>query len=407
MNPVERSRASSFSKIKFRKRGIGGLLSLALLASTQSVQAAELKIGEDAGLTAGIGLRTSYTSAKNGAPNGTSRSNDFNVENARLFLTGHYKNTIKATFNTERNAATDSIRVLDAFVQFEPMPEFNIWAGRLLPPQDRANGYGPFYALPWSYPGIVSGYPQIENGRDNGVMVWGKPFGGKMTYSFGAFEGHNKAVGYSAHKDKLAFSGRLVAHLWDPEPAPAHLAGGWFGGSKDILSIGIAGYQQSQGVGSAARPGELKIWNADLLMEKKLAFGVPTLELAYYKYNLNVLDCGSGEPGAPACPAVPAGGTAPANSGGIVDGKAWLIGAGFLIPTKVGWGQFQPFVRYQKFDRSVSNTTVKSTDFGVNYLIAGPKAKITAMYTKGDDNRITPVAAQSNNQFTLGVQLMY
>lgn len=405
MKPQLRPTARRLSKKISRYRTAKSLAVLALLAAWQSAQAAELKLGDDAGLTAGIGLRASYTNAKRGAPDGVSRSNDFNVENARVFLTGHYKKTITATLNTERNNVTDQVRIMDAYVGFEFMPEFNIWAGRLLPPQDRANGYGPFYALPWSYPGVVSNYPQIENGRDNGAMVWGKPFGGKLTYSFGAFEGHNKSAGYSAQKDKLAFSGRLVAHLLEPEPAPAHLAGGWFGG-KDLLSIGIAGYTQSEGVGVAAAPGKLRIWNADLLFEKKLAFGVPNVELAYYKYNLGTLDCGSGEPGAPACPAVPVGGTAPNNSGGIVDGKALLAGVGFLIPQKVGWGQFQPFARFQKFDRSVSKTTVKSTDIGVNYLINGPKAKITAMYTKGSDTRVA-VATRDTNQFLLGVQLMY
>jgi hypothetical protein len=184
-----------------------------------------------------------------------------------------------------------------------------------------------------------------------------------MTYSLGAFEGHNKAAGYSAQSDKLAFSGRLVAHILDPEPAPAHLSGGWYGGSKDILSLGIAGYTQKDGVGIVGTPaqkGHLNIWNADLLFEKKLGFGVPTLELAYYKYKLGARDCGSGEPGAPACPAIPPGATGPANSGGIADGKALLVGAGFLIPTVVGWGQFQPFTRYQKFDRSASATPLRS-----------------------------------------------
>jgi hypothetical protein len=170
MNFREMLHPKHASKNGFLERTASGLISLGLLATMHTTQAAELKIGDDAGLTAGIGLRTSYTSAKNGAPNGTSRSNDFNLENTRLFLSGHYKNTIKATFNVERNA-NDGVRVLDAIAQFEPMPEFNVWMGRMPPPQDRANGYGPFYALPWSYPGVVSGYPQIENGRDNGVMV--------------------------------------------------------------------------------------------------------------------------------------------------------------------------------------------------------------------------------------------
>jgi hypothetical protein len=198
----------------------------------------------------------------------------------------------------------------------------------------------------------------------------------------------------------------LVAHILDPEPAPAHLSGGWYGGSKDILSLGLAGYTQNDGVGTAAAPGKLNIWNADLLFEKKLAFGVPTLELAYYKYKLGARDCGSGEPGAPACPALPPGATGPANSGGMADGKAFLVGGGFIIPVTVGWGQFQPFLRYQKFDRSVSATTVKSTDFGVNYLVNGPKVKVSAMYTKGNDTRLA-VASRDTNQFTLGVQLQY
>ena len=180
MEPVERSRASSFSKTKFRKKSVQTLCSLALLAAMQPAHAAELKLGDDSGVSIGFGIRTSYTSRENGAPNGTSRSNDFAIENARLFLSGHYGKIFKATFNTERQGGPaasggDSIRVMDAIAQFEFMPEFNIWMGRMLPPSDRANLYGPFYALPWSYPGVASNYPNLAVGRDNGVMVWGKP----------------------------------------------------------------------------------------------------------------------------------------------------------------------------------------------------------------------------------------
>jgi hypothetical protein len=345
-----------------------------------------------------------------GAPNGTSRSNDFAIEQARLFMSGSYGKIIKGTFNIEGTAgnntpfgtSSDTFRVLDGIVQFEFAPEFNIWMGRFLPPQDRANGYGPFYALPWTYPLTVSGYPQIENGRDNGAMIWGKPFGGKLVYSMGAFEGHNKLAGYSGASDKLAYSGRLVWHVLDPEPAPAHLAGGWFGGSKDLLSIGLAGYTQQDGVGSAAAPGKLTIWNTDLLFEKKFSIGVPTVELAYYQYKLGALDCNSGVPGAPVC--FPAGPNT--NSGGMADGKAWMGGLGFLFPQKIGWGQFQPFIRYQEFKRSVGSTTRKETDFGINYIIKGPNAKISAMYTKFDDNAL-PVLVRELDRFILGVQLQY
>jgi len=377
----------------------------AFATATPSFGAAEFKLGDNAGVTAGFGLRTSYTTRERGAPNGTSDSNDFALENVRLYLGGHYGNVIKGTFNTERAggpAATggDSVRVMDAIAQFEFTPLFNVWLGRMLPPSDRPNLYGPFFALPWSYPGVASNYPNLAVGRDNGAMIWGKPFGGKVTYSVGAFEGHNKVAGLSGQSDKLLYAGRLHVNILDPEPAPAHYLGGTYGGSKDILSIGVAGFTQKDGVGTAITPGKLSIWSADLLFEKKFSFGVPTIELGYYQHNLGALDCGSGEPGAlPFCP----GGD---NVGGQTDGKAVLAGAAWLIPGVVGWGQFQPFVRWQRFERTVSGTDNKALDVGLNYVIKGPNAKITAMYSKFEDTRM-PVAVQEVKQFVIGVQLQY
>ena len=337
MEPTGRSRKHSFSNRFFRKSAVSALFSLAMLATTQQAQAgAELKISDDAGINLGMGLRTSYTSAKNGAPNGTSRSNDFALDNIRLYMNGHYGDVIKATFNTERTgsgsgAAKDSVRVMDAIAQFEFMPEFNIWMGRLLPPSDRSNLDGPFYIMPWSYPGVVSNYPNLAVGRDNGVMVWGKPLGGKLVYSVGAFKGHNKTAGLSGASDRLLYAGRLAFNILDPEPAPAYYTGSWYGGAKDILTVAVSGNVQSDGVGTAAQKGDLKVWSSDVLFEKKFSFGVPTLEGAYYKYNLGARDCGSGEPGSPACSV-----TSVDNIGGQVDGKAYLFGAGFLFPQKVG-----------------------------------------------------------------------
>lgn len=376
----------------------------AFTLSMGTAQAAEFKLGDDAGLTAGIGLRTSYTSQKLGAPNGTSRSNDFALDNMRLYLGGHYGKILKATFNTERTggaaaAGGDSVRVMDAIAQLEFMPEFNVWMGRMLPPSDRANLYGPFFALPWSYPGVASNYPNLAVGRDNGMMVWGKPLAGKLVYSFGAFEGHNKHAALSGASDKMLFAGRLAFNFWDAEPAPAHYTGGWYGGSKDILTLAVAGMSQKDGVGTLAAPGNLSIWSTDFLFEKKFALGVPTIEAAYYKYDLGAVDCGSGEPGAVACPVAD-------NVGGQVDGKAYLVSGAFLFPQKIGWGQLQPYVRFQKYERTLSNTTNKALDVGVNYIIKGPNAKVSLTYSKFEDSR---VAAPRNDidQVVLGIQLQY
>ena len=149
-----------------------------------------------------------------------------------------------------------------------------------------------------------------------------------------------------------------------------------------------------------AAPGDLKIWSADFLFEKKFGIGVPTFEAAYYKYDLGgAVDCGSGEPGSTACPAGD-------NIGGQVDGKSYLVGAAFLFPQRVGMGQFQPFVRYQKFERTLSATDNKAFDLGVNYIIKGPNAKVSFVYSKFEDSRL---AAPQNDvkQFMVGVQLQY
>ena len=78
---------------------------------------------------------------------------------------------------------------MDAAAQFEFSPKFNIWAGRFLPPSDRANMYGPYYAHHWAVftDGVQDGYPGIFQGRANGAMYWGQF--GKVKVSGGGFDG--------------------------------------------------------------------------------------------------------------------------------------------------------------------------------------------------------------------------
>ena len=75
--------------------------------------------------------------------------------------------------------------------RFEISPKFNIWAGRFLPPSDRANLYGPYYSHHWAVysDGIQNGHPFVFQGRDNGVAYWGDF--GKVKVSAGAFDGQS------------------------------------------------------------------------------------------------------------------------------------------------------------------------------------------------------------------------
>lgn len=389
---VSESKARRLHKLRASVAGVLGALTLAVTIGGP-VQAAEFKLSDEAGVTAGLGLRTSFTSTEAGAGNGIDRSKNFAAESTRLFFSGHYGKVIKGTLNFEKTGAggnTDN--VLDAYVGFEFSDAFNIWFGHFLPPQDRGNGYGPYYATPWDFPLLVSRYPNIQNGRDDGVAFWGKLLNNKLVWAGGIFEGNRGGAGTATFaKHDLAFSGRLAYNIWDPEPAPAYLSGGWYGGSKDILTVGLGAFTQKNGVGTVATPSDLDIWNLDVLFEKKFSMGVPTLEGAYYEYKANVAD------------AV------------IIPGKAYLVGAAFLFPAKVGWGQFQPFYRYQslKPDSSVLPGTpeMKKHDFGVNYIIKGPNAKISLQYSKAENYNYgfagPSAPGTERDQFVIGAQLVY
>ncbi|OYW26975.1 MAG: hypothetical protein B7Z51_09485, partial [Methyloversatilis sp. 12-65-5] len=76
-------------------------------------------------------------------------------------------------------------------------------------------------------------------------------------------------------------------------------------------------------------------------MQTRLSDGaVVTLEGAWYDYDTDgVADISPADPG---CSHV-------TNCGGAVQGDAWLVTAGYLFPTKIGIGRFEPHVRYQEF----------------------------------------------------------
>lgn len=400
----------SSSNTGFRRRHyIGAFVAAAMLAtsSTGALAGAEFKLGEDSSLNLGLGLRTSFTSTENGASNGSSYSNAFSAENTRVYMSGSLNKYIKSTFNFDRAngaSSTSGLQMIDGIAQFEFTEGFNVWMGRMLPPSDRANLYGPFYTSAWSFPTVASfgvGMNGGVAGRDDGATVWGNLLDSKFAYSFGAFNGHNRVAGGSNAGHKLMYTGRVQYSFLDAETG--YYRNGTYLGDKNIFTIGGSYQNQANGVGVAARPGDLKISNVDVLYETKTSGGyVPTLEGAYYKYSLGVVDFNSGETGAPAAPAL---GTN-FNNGGYVSGKSYLGTFALLFPQKVGWGQFQPFVRYQRLDRDVTQTSNKATDFGVNYIIKGFNAKVSAVYTKLDDSRLA-AATRKSDQFLLGVQLQY
>src|SRR4030095_36548 len=122
-------------------------------------------------VTVGAGLQTSFV---HNSPRSGTATDQLVLNSIRLYVNGTASENIKFMFNTEY-ARNNRVGVLDAVARLEMSPKFNIWAGRFLPPSDRANLYGPYYSHHWNVytDGVQDGYPFVATGRSNGVTYWG------------------------------------------------------------------------------------------------------------------------------------------------------------------------------------------------------------------------------------------
>ena len=347
-----------------------------------------ITFGEDKSVSIGLGMRGSFSSVENGAPNGTSYSQDFSLDSARIYLSGSLNKYIKGMLNTEKDIAGEGFQPIDANVQFTITPELSIWAGRFLSPSDRANMAGPYYSLGGGYwSGIASryGYNGGYIGRDDGVAVVGNVLGGKLGYAFGAFEGNTEfkiapppASSDTANRtgsDGLMYAGRLQYDFWDAEPG--YYGTGNYLGGKDILAIGLAGRAQKNGAYSTTATGDYSSYSVDFLLEKKgVGPGALSVEAAGYSYDTSDVFLSE-------------------------QGKAYSAGLGYIFNQKVGWGQFQPFARYQKFSPD-TNIDTKKYDLGVNYIIDGYNAQIAGVYS---NTKVT--GASDVNAINVAMQVQF
>ena len=342
-----------------------GALACASALVSSPVKAADVKLPP---ISIGAGLRTQFESTN---PSGGSNTvNDFNVNNARLYLGGSVTDNIKLMFNTDYSSASNDLQVMDAAIRFEFSDVFNIWAGRFLPPTDRANLYGPFYASNWNVyeDGVQDGYPGIVQGRQNGVAYWGQF--GIAKVSFGLFD----APGTFGEGEVLT-SGRVQLDFWDPE-AGYYLNGTYYG-EKDLLAVGVAG-QTSAGKHA---------YTLDALMEKKLPNGgVVTLEAEAARYD----ELGG------------YGGF----DGTYTDSNGWYGLAAYLFPQKVGIGKIQLLGKYgaARFNDTFNEgpeyeqTTM---EFNVNYLIKAFDARLSLFFK---DTKLD-AGLPDTTQIGIGVQV--
>jgi hypothetical protein len=362
-----------------------------LLGAGNAWAGGTIEFGENKSISLGAGMRSAFTSVEDAAPSGND-SADFDVQSMRLYVGGQMHEKVKFTFNTECTGCGGGgrdVSVLDAIVQLEFTPEFNIWLGRMLTPADRIEMNGPYYALSWNqYTVPLLPSDQLGQaglfGRDDGATVWGTL--GKFQYAVGAFDG---VEGGPNVDDNLLFSARFAYNFLDMEANPAYYTSStYYGGGGDIFTLGLSFQSQADGTGTAAAPEDFSAVIFDALFEKPLSSGgVVTIEGEYKSFDADLSPAALADPSC-FC---------------LFDGNAAFVTAAYLFNEPTGLGKFQPYVRYTSNE---PDGTPDSDLFevGVNYVITGHNLRFNLNYTSGDAN-ITGARGSDVDAISLGVQI--
>jgi len=370
---------------RFRLLSSVALGAISLGQMSDVLAGATFKIDDTKWVSVGAGLRTSFRAQEGGAGgDGDKWSNDFNLDNIRLYLSGQIHKYLKVEFNTDCQTCSDGgeVRVLDAIGKIEVDPLYNLWVGRMLVPAERREMNGPFYSAvynifsagtpfePSDYNLVIKsdGTSAGSFGRDDGATFWGAAFGGRFQYAVGFFRGLR---GGANADDNILYGQRFAYNFLSVEKNPGYYTSGtYYGKGGDILTVGVSNQYQEDGAGTEADPGDFRGTTVDVLFEKVLGnSGVITLNGEYKNYGIS-------------------GGysVASRDAGGgfdMFEGNAYDFSGMYLFPEKIWVGQMQPYLRYVNVDPSTS-TSRDVYEAGVNYIIDGHNARVTLGYQFGD-----------------------
>lgn len=360
-----------------------------------------IKANDDQWISVGMGIRTSFSAKEDGAASGAQWSNDFAVDNARIYINGKIHKYVGFEFNTEcfncprsgqaaggPNSNTfgsnSGVGLLDAIGKFEINELVNVWFGRMLVPDSRGELNGPFYHA------VYDGFRTPLNphdfstnfgaggsgmyGRDNGVTFFGKvhPGGTHLQYVAGVFTGTRSGLNNGPNqRNSLVYAGRLTWNLLNEEKNPGYYTSGtYYGTLGDILAIAAGGEYQNAAAGSSQNPHAFGSFVSDLLFEKVLPNnnGVFTFNAEYKRYWAGNLASFT---------------TTDTNNIPIFSGTSFTAYALYLFPNEVGIGRFQPYGRYT-FVNGVHSTALDEFEGGLNYVISGHNARISTWWRTGN-----------------------
>jgi hypothetical protein len=278
---------------------------------------------------------------------------------AELHAGGKVHKNVSLTLNLNANALAGTAGIEDAIIGFDFADPIHLWIGQLLVPVDRANFSGPFFMIPWNYPGfmsvgattVVAAPAEGPAGRNTGGAIWGNDPDGKVKYAVGVF-----LPALSSGTPLL--SGRISTAIIGKETG--YFGNETFFGDQDIVSIGIGGqYKKDGSVGPAPAMGAAPTdnyseFNADALAEFQYGGGGwLSIDGAYYHFGGQFQT--------------------------IKD--AFYVTAAVATP-KVGVGNIQPMVRYQL--GSGDGPKSWTIDAGLAYLIKGPALRAMVNFQHTD-----------------------
>jgi hypothetical protein len=399
-----------------RGKHLAALLPAALITaaagySPGSHAGATFKIDDTKWVSIGAGLRTSFSATEKGAPSGEKWSNDFNLDNIRLYINAQIHKYLKLEFNTDCQTCGNGgeVRVLDAIGKVEYDPMINLWMGRMLVPAERREMNGPFYSAVYGI--FRTGTPfepsdfnlTIKSdgtsagsyGRDDGATLWGAVHENRFQYAVGFFRGLRNGANKD---DNILYAQRFAFNFLEVEKNPGYYTSGtYYGKGGDIFTIGVSNQYQEDGAGTTTDPGTFRGTTVDVLYEQPLSGGddgVVTINGEYKNYGITGYSMASRLAG---------GGFS------MFEGNAFDVSAMYLFPDKVWIGQFQPYVRYVEV-MPINSTDRNNWEAGLNYIIDGHNARISAVYNYSDMfskglNYSSTASGQHDSSFQLGFQL--
>jgi hypothetical protein len=283
--------------------------------------------------------------------------------------------------------STAAVLPLDLLARFEPMPEFNIYLGRMIVVADRYVPSGPWGMDEFYFPGVFQGAPAAvqksgSTGRDVGANIWGAFGGGHFKYYLGAYQLHDPAL-------NPLLSGRLQVSLLSPEPAFYQRT--TYYGDKDLVSIGVGGQYQADGSVQVVAPPAMgmpavvpmvddhSFFTADLTLDKK--FGdAGTLSFTGGAHLF----------------------------GGDFRTYDSLIHAavGFTFPQVIGIGKLRPNVRFQQAQSHVEDSDASTfIDVQLSYLVMNWFTRVSIGYRRSSIAGAPGTDNTDANMITLGLIL--